>query len=58
MYVTCPACHSQAKIIERRAKGKKKSMFTCQCANIHCSSTFELSLSIVGNVIKKTQEAA
>ncbi|MEZ8605551.1 ogr/Delta-like zinc finger family protein [Vibrio splendidus] len=58
MYVTCPACHCKANIISRKAEDKKKSLLTCQCSNLNCSSSFKLGLSLVGSVLNEKKGIA
>ncbi|NOH85150.1 hypothetical protein F0249_15180 [Vibrio sp. 03-59-1] len=58
MYVTCPICYSKAHVISKQKKTTKESEHTCQCSNLNCSSSFKISLSLIGNIIlPKKQEA-
>ncbi|WP_420271384.1 ogr/Delta-like zinc finger family protein [Moritella viscosa] len=45
--MTCPICHCQARVINQKKETRTKSLLTCQCRNLNCSSSFTLSLSMI-----------
>ncbi|WED26434.1 ogr/Delta-like zinc finger family protein [Vibrio sp. DW001] len=58
MYVTCPICYSKAHVISKQRQTAKQSEHLCQCSNLNCSSSFKVSLSLIGGInLPKKPEA-
>lgn len=58
MYVTCPICHCKARTIEQKEETPIKSVLTCQCCNLNCSSSFQLSLSMINKGLTSGEKVA
>lgn len=58
MYVTCPICHCKARTIEQKEETPIKSVLTCQCCNLNCSSSFLISLSMINKGVTSSKKEA